>query len=108
MDMITTGKTALDRDLVFKLTEQLRVLLGTRTGQHLSIPQLRQVILKEMNPDGGDGYHRGGGGSGGQYASYNEGVNVTVSEVEEAVRELETEGFLQYIPRTKTVILRAS
>ena len=99
MDMITTGKTALDRDLVFKLMEQLRTLL--RQGQRMSIGQLRQMVIKEMSSNNNNG-HNG-------YNNDNEGnITVTIPEIEEAVRELETEGFLQYLTRTQTVIIRSS
>ena len=101
MDMITTGKTALDRDLVFKLMEQLRTLLTSRQGQRMSIGQLRQMVIKEMSSNNNNG-HNG-------YNNDNEGnITVTIPEIEEAVRELETEGFLQYLTRTQTVIIRSS
>jgi DNA replication licensing factor MCM4 len=39
MDMINTGRSALDRDLVAKLIEQLRTVLQARAGQRVTVAQ---------------------------------------------------------------------
>jgi hypothetical protein len=117
MDMITTGRTALDRDLIVRLTEQLREFFSTRSGQRMTVGQIRQALASgaviQTQPTSGGG---GGGGSPhragktqnqAQPAGGNQlGVSVSMMEVEEAVRELMTEGAVQYIERTQTVIIR--
>lgn len=78
MDMITTGRTQLDRDLVLRLTgeeaytcsvsmtvhandatryaEELRALLSRKKGQRLTVGQIRQIMLKEAGEaSGGEG-----------------------------------------------------
>jgi hypothetical protein len=64
--------------------------------QRLTVGQLRQVLLRDMN------YLRGGDGS--------DAVTMAAGmvEVEEAVRELETEGLVQYLPRTQTIVVRTA
>lgn len=66
-------------------------MLATRTGQRLTINQLRQLLR-----EGGVDSHAQG------WAVLPAGS----AEVEEAVRELEAEGVLQYVPRTQTAIIR--
>lgn len=95
MDMITTGRTALDRDLVLRLTEELRTLLSKKKGQRLTVGQIRQIMIKEAS-DAADG------GAGGMMST------VTVSDLAEAVRELEAEQFLQFTEATQTVLVRSS
>ena len=85
MDLITTGRTALNRDLVAKLADELRLVVATRSGQRMTISQIRQLLLQ---------------GVGAQ-------MSVSMLEVEEAVRELETEGLGQYVERTSTFIIRS-
>ena len=85
MDLITTGRTALNRDMVTKLADELRLIISTRNGQRMTISQVRQLLLQ---------------GAGSQ-------MSVSMSEVEEAVRELEIEGLGQYVERTSTFIIRS-
>lgn len=94
MDLISTGKTALDRDLVLKLAEEIKKILSNLPGQRLTIGQIRQRILEQMNPKS----------STNRYSDSN--TLVSMLEVEDAVRELEAEGVLQYIERSQTVIVR--
>ena len=84
----------MDRDLVLKLTEQLRTMLAVKQGQRLTVAQLRQTLMKEA------------GISTGGYSASDAILNIGILEVEEAVKELESEGLLQYIPRTQTAIVR--
>lgn len=93
MDMISTGRTALNKDLISKLVDQLRTNFEAMHGQRLTVGQLRQNILREM-------------GGGNNYTKNSGEITVSMSEVEEAVRELETEGLIQYIERTQTVLIR--
>ena len=44
MDLITTGRTALDRDLVQQLAEQVRGFVCTHRGQQMSLGQIRQEM----------------------------------------------------------------
>lgn len=44
MDMITTGRSAIDRDVILQLSEELRALASHRAGQRLSIPQIRKTL----------------------------------------------------------------
>ena len=99
----TSYRTALDRDLVFKVTETLRSLFTTRSGQRLTVGQLRQMLLHEAS--GGTG---GGAGGGQNYDRSDPIMSISVGEVEAAVRELEAEGMAQYIERTQTVVVRAA
>lgn len=55
MDMITTGRTALDRDLVLRLTEELRSMLSKKKGQRLTVGQIRQIMVKEAGEASGEG-----------------------------------------------------
>lgn len=87
-------RSALDRDLILKLTDQLRTFLAVKQGSRLTISQLRQTLMKEA-----------GIGAGG-YSASDATLNMGLMEVEEAVKELESEGILQYIPRTQTAIIR--
>lgn len=84
----------MDRDLILKLTEQLRTMLSLKQGQRLTVSQLRQTLMKEA------------GISNNGYSTGDASLNIGVLEVEEAVKELESEGILQYIPRTQTAIIR--
>ena len=45
MDLITTGRTALDRESVFRVTEELRLLIAAREGQRMTVGQIRQVHM---------------------------------------------------------------
>ena len=92
MDMIATGRSSLDRDLVLRLAAQLRLVVAACPGQRLTVGQLRQMVVR----DGGLG--GGGDGAGG-------GPTVAMAEVEAAVRELETDGLLQFVARTHTAII---
>jgi hypothetical protein len=94
MDMITTGRTALDRDLILRLTEELRSFLLKRKGQRLTVGQIRQIMLKEASESS-----TGGGSS--MMSS------VTVNDLAEALRELEGEQFIQFTEATQTVVIRS-
>jgi hypothetical protein len=85
MDMITTGRTAVDKDLILKLSGELRVLFETKLGSRLTIGQIRQILIRN---------------------SGNSNLAITMSEIEEAVRELESEGIVTFIERTQTCCIR--
>ncbi|KAJ1395463.1 hypothetical protein B484DRAFT_268899 [Ochromonadaceae sp. CCMP2298] len=56
MDLISTGKSALDRDLVLKLADELRRYLGAPNmrGTRMTVGQIRQNLLRA---EGGGGMH---------------------------------------------------
>ena len=82
MDLINTGRTAIDKDLVHMLTEQMRNVIATRKGTRCTVAQLRSILSESAD------------------------VPVTVAAIEEAARELETEGLLQFNERTLTIVIR--
>lgn len=84
MDLITTGKTALNRDLILKLADELKNIFSSRNGQRLTVAHIRSLLLRENN-----------------------NMPISMIEVEEALRELEIDGFGQFIDKTNTFIIRA-
>lgn len=92
MDLISTGRTALDRDLVLKLADELRQFIATVRGQRITVGQLRQNILRQQQQQ--------------QQRSEGVGASISMSEMEDAVKELEAEGLLQYVERTQTAVIR--
>jgi DNA replication licensing factor MCM4 len=105
MDLITTGRSAMDRDLVLQLAEELRTLLlkqvKERQLSRVTLGQLRAMLLQNMRDA------QGGGGSN----SYNSASNqqqVSSAELEEAVRELESDGFLTFNERTQAIVMRVN
>jgi DNA replication licensing factor MCM4 len=86
MDMITTGRTAVDRDMVVRLAEQLMSIFTAHKGQRLNLAQLRSLVLKD-----GD-------------------QQVSIHEIEEAVKEVLESDMpgIKYIPNTQTVIVGGS
>ena len=95
------GKTALDRDLVLKLADELRRYLEPMKGQRMTVGQIRQNLLRNLGDGAG-----GMGGRNGKSSYGNIGMSVSMAEVEDAVKELEAEGLLQLIERTQTVVVR--
>ena len=84
MDMITTGRTAVDRDMILHLADELRKIFSVRNGQRLNLAQLRAIVAKD-----GD-------------------QQVTLHELEEAVKEVldsDSPG-IKYIQNTQTVIVQ--
>ena len=82
MDLINTGRTAIDKDLVHMLTEQIRTVVASRRGTRCTVTQLRSILAESSD------------------------AAITVAAVEEAVRELESEGLLQFNDRTLTIVIR--
>jgi len=87
MDLINTGRTAFDRDLIVKLAEEIKHFLASHKGERMTVGQIRQALMQQQQQNGND-------------------MQISLSEVEEAVRDLETEGELQLMQRTMTVIVR--
>lgn len=109
MDMISTGRATVDRDLVNKLVDTLREEFLSKKGQRLTIGQIRQNVLRNMNnaaamdgEHGGSNYNNNAGGvdAGGRIMS------VSMAEIEDAVRTLNDDGILQYVQETQTAIIR--
>ena len=103
MDMISTGRTAVDRDLISKLVVELRDMLGKMNGgMRITVGQLRQNILRNMN----------GGNNNFDYSSNytlknnNNIITVSMNDLEAAVKELQEDGVVQYIERTQTIIVK--
>jgi DNA replication licensing factor MCM4 len=84
MDLITTGRTALNRDLILKLADELKNIFSSKNGQRLTVGQIRQLLLRENNS-----------------------ISISMLEVEEALRELEIDGIGQFIDKTNTFIVRS-
>lgn len=113
MDMITTGRGALDADLAARLAEALRAFLHRRArpGQRLTVGQLRQMLVKEAS----GGYDHEAGGSGAAQAQQPQNhalssmwASVSLADLAEAARELEAAGEVQFSEATQTVLVRAS
>jgi DNA replication licensing factor MCM4 len=104
MDLISTGRTALDRDLILKLAEELKRLFESHyKGQRLTVSQIRQILLNQMNQNNSNSSSNNRGG----YSNQQNIVSVSMMEVEDAVKELELEGLVQYIERTQTAIIKS-
>ena len=86
--MIVTGKTALNRDLILKLAEELKIHLESHKNQRLTLSGLRQMIVA------------------GNKGPTNIAANVTIAEIEEAVKELANEGIVQLMERSQTILVR--
>lgn len=94
MDMITTGRSALDRDLVAKLIDQLKDMFKSMKGSRVTLSSLRQQLLNNLNQHSSLMQNTGAAG------------NVNYNELQEAVRELEQENLIQFVERSQTVIIR--
>ena len=87
MDLINTGRTALDRDLIVKLAEEIKTFLGSHKGERMTVGQIRQALMQQQQATGN-------------------AMQIALAEVEEAVRDLDTEGVVQLMERTMTVVVR--
>ena len=87
MDMISTGRTSLDRDAVAKITEELLKLFEARKGHRLSLQVIRATLEKEMN------------------AMNSNAFPVTMEDVEEALREI-PDHIASFVERTKMVVVK--
>lgn len=106
MDLISTGRTALDRELLGKLAEALRGLLLSELyhGKRLTLGQVRQLLVNEARGNNTESQNDQ------QFEaekSTNMLLNITMGEVEDALKELEMDGVLQYVERTQTVLIRS-
>ena len=64
MDMITTGRSAVDKEAVARVTDELRLLFAANGGRNLTVGQLRMMLQQHANQHGqGQGRHGGSGGA---------------------------------------------
>ena len=84
MDMITTGRSAVDREMVDKLADRLREIFNSNRGQRLTMAQLRNIITKDNDQQ------------------------ISNNDLEEAVKEVLESGTppIKYVPNTMTIIVQ--
>jgi DNA replication licensing factor MCM4 len=84
MDMITTGRTASDRDTILMLAAAIKEKLMNQKGSRMNVNQLRNMIAVNSN------------------------IPITISELEEAIKELlnEEDCFIRYVEDTKMIIVQ--
>lgn len=100
MDLISTGRTALDRDLIVKLAEEMRRLLDNYSnGQRFGLNQIRQLIVNTQQ-------HQNNQQQSYQHDQESILGSLSLLEIEDAARKLESDGVLQYLERTQTIVLR--
>lgn len=83
MDMISTGRSSLDRDAIARLSEELLKLFEARKGETLSLHAIRQAIERVSGDN-----------------------SLTVEDIEEALRDV-PDNVAVFIERTKNVSIRA-
>lgn len=97
MDLISTGRAALDRMMLPTLQEEIRLIMQAATAQgsrQLSLANVRQQLLKMIK-------------TGGAMSNLSGITTISMADVEEAVRELEGEGFLTFMPRSAVISMRS-
>lgn len=112
MDLLTTGRSQAHKDALEGLKDRLLEVLGLTdqnasnqnggggegggTLRHYKIAQLQKLLSNHMHNNSS------------HHDANNHRTYVSASEVEEAVRALESEGGVQisYVPRTQTVLVR--
>ena len=85
MDMITTGKTATDRDLILNIEEKLAAIFSENKGQRMNISLLRNILSKEFDK------------------------NILPNEIEEAIFNYleKDDSKIKYVQNTQTVIINS-
>lgn len=106
MDMITTGKTSLDRDLVLKLTDELRRYFSSSREHRTTLGKIRQDLLHNMAGGGDTATGSNGYRDYGSNGNNSGMIDVRIEEIADAVKELEAEGLVQLIERSQHVIIR--
>jgi DNA replicative helicase MCM subunit Mcm2 (Cdc46/Mcm family) len=98
MDILSTGRSSIDRDLTAQLAQHIydNVFQSRSQGDRLTVGQIRQLLLAHARsqPQGHNNHN--------QFVQ-----NLTMSDVEAAVRELQQQGVIQYIEPMQTCILRS-
>ena len=82
-------------------------MLSKRHGERLTISQIRQMIINNLNQNNSSMGSRAPSGPMG--SSHNERGDITtvsILEIEEAIKELQAEGILQFMGSMQMVIIR--
>lgn len=95
MDLINTGRGQQEREAGLRLIGELRVFFEAHKGQRLTVGQIRQALRAQAQA-----LAQAQGGSSADVA------DLGMADVEEAVRELESEGVCQLVERSLTVVVR--
>lgn len=99
MDILSTGRSSVDRNLTSQLAEHLyNNILVHHPGDRLTVGQVRQLLLQSARQAATTA-------SSGAANAWTQ--QVTMGQVEAAVRELQSQGLLQYMEGAQTVILRS-
>ena len=83
MDMITTGRSTLERELEENLGASLKELLIERRGNRMSVSEIRRTLEELLN------------------------TQVQQEDLTEVLRIFEADGLVQYSERSQTVFVRA-
>ena len=83
MDMITTGRSTLERELEENLGASLKELLIERRGNRMSVSEIRRTLEELLN------------------------TQVQQEDLTEVLRMFEADGLVQYSERSQTVFVRA-
>jgi len=83
MDMITTGRSTLERELEENLGASLKELLIERRGNRMSVSEIRRTMEELLN------------------------TQVQQEDLTEVLRMFEADGLVQYSERSQTVFVRA-
>ncbi|KAL7500050.1 hypothetical protein ACHAWT_009921 [Skeletonema menzelii] len=83
MDMITTGRSTLERELEENLGASLKELLIERRGNRMSVSEIRRTMEELLN------------------------IQVQQEDLTEVLRMFEADGLVQYSERSQTVFVRA-
>jgi DNA replication licensing factor MCM4 len=83
MDMITTGRSTLERELEENLGASLKELLIERRGNRMSVSEIRRTLEEILN------------------------TQIQQEDLTEVLRTFEADGLVQYSERSQTVFVRA-
>ncbi|KAL7458005.1 hypothetical protein ACHAWC_009531 [Mediolabrus comicus] len=83
MDMITTGRSTLERELEENLGASLKELLIERRGNRMSVSEIRRTLEEILN------------------------TQIQQEDLTEVLRMFEADGLVQYSERSQTVFVRA-
>jgi len=83
MDMITTGRSTLERELEENLGASLKELLIERRGNRMSVSEIRRTMEELLN------------------------TQIQQEDLTEVLRMFEADGLVQYSERSQTVFVRA-
>jgi DNA replicative helicase MCM subunit Mcm2 (Cdc46/Mcm family) len=115
MGLINTGRSEFDKDLVLKLADTIKEILQNSNPslerQRITVGQLRQMVIKNMNNGKGPGYNNGGIILCFYLlfltTIYLGNISVSMNDIEDAVKELASENVVQYIEKNQTILVLA-